>query len=125
MQGAIEGASLNGAAGPGPAPPKPDARLAEWLGIEPEAENFTVYLPKAAQLAGINYREITLVEPTLGQVEDAAKQTGLLQDIALISAVAGVPERVVRMLSYSEYRKAIAYLNVFLLAGPSADSLPG
>jgi len=107
------------------AAPEIDENLAKWLGIERDAATFTVKLAKPYELAGQIYRELTLSEPSLGQVEEAAKKTGLAQDVALISAVAGVPERVVRALPHSEYRRAIAFLNVFLLAGPQPALLPG
>lgn len=101
-----------------------DQVLADWLGIAADATSLTVPLKEKITVGGTEYTELTLVEPTLGQMEEAGKKTGLAEDIALIAVVAKVSDQVARALPASGYKKAVAFLNVFLMAAPPAGNDP-
>lgn len=99
-----------------------DPKLADWLGIPADAESLTLKLAQPIKVGTTDYAEITLTEPTLGQMEEAGKKAGpaFAEDIALIAVVAKVPDQVARGLPATAYKKAVAFLNVFLMAAPSA-----
>lgn len=95
-----------------------DKNLADWLGIAPDATTFTARLARPVEIGDKTYDVIVLVEPTLGQMEEAAKTPGSAQDSELISIVSAVPVSVARALPASEYRKAMAFLGFFINAAP-------
>lgn len=122
----MQTATGNGAAAEGWEPFTIPENLADWLGVKPDTKRLTVYFPPEApfEYAGQVYTELTVCEPTLGQVEQAAQKRGIAQDVALISLVSKTPESVVRALPHHQYRRASVFLNVFLFAAPPETPLP-
>lgn len=100
-----------------------DPKLAAWLGVAPDATSFTAKLAAPVEVGDQTYTEITVREPTLADLEEVTRKGGIAQDIAMISLAGKAPERVAKALPASEYRKAMAFLNVFVSAQPtSSDS---
>lgn len=71
-------------------------------------------LRKPIELKDVTYEKLTLVEPTVGQLEKAmSAKTEAGMGIDLIAAVAKVPRRVVEMMCQRDFLEATDFLSSF------------
>lgn len=86
--------------------------------VDNKADPFTLVLARPVDLAGVAYNSLTLTEPTTGQVEAASgKPTAVASNIALVASVAKIPEAVVRLMAYTDFKQAVDYLDFFMTGG--------
>jgi Phage tail assembly chaperone proteins, E, or 41 or 14 len=82
---------------------------------------YILKLSKPISIGTEVYEEITLTEPTAGQVEKAsAAPNASASNIVLVSMVSNVPELIIRRMTYRDFSKAVAYLENFLRDGRKA-----
>ncbi|TMV78777.1 phage tail assembly protein [Thioclava sp. BHET1] len=83
-----------------------------------------IELDKALEFNGGTYQTLRLREFTVGEWDRAQTHNGdTAQMIALMTAVSGWPEPVIRQLPMSSYNAGMAYLMGFFTAGlPTGDS---
>lgn len=79
------------------------------------SDTLTIKLPKEIAFGDRVISEITLSEPNVGQIDDALKGNAsvFVQTIRLVSAVADVPEAMVRKLPISVFQKATEFFEDF------------
>jgi Phage tail assembly chaperone proteins, E, or 41 or 14 len=95
--------------------------LRAWFGdrLSEDGLKLTVRLPTMFKMGNLEITDITLVEPTVAQVEEAQKKaTPLAQSRALIAIVGKVPEGAVAALPISEFTRADRFLSGFTQPGP-------
>ena len=67
-------------------------------------------------LGGQPYTELTLREPTAGELEECDGFTGIAWTIRLVAKVSGTPLGVVKKLPVRKMNEAGAYLSAFIAA---------
>lgn len=68
----------------------------------------------------VTLSEVTLREPTAGEIEDASKEVNAISsNIRLIASVTGQPVQVVRRMAQRDFQAAVEYLQDFSDASPS------
>ena len=80
---------------------------------EPAPEK-VVTLRRPVTLGETTYRELRLREPKAIELIDWDQAKGVAADIAIVSAVSGVPEAAVRMIGARDLMEAGAYLAHFI-----------
>jgi hypothetical protein len=74
----------------------------------------TIALHKPVRLGDQEFTEITLSEPTAGQIETALKEASqTTANIVLIALIAKIPPAAVRAMSLRDFNAAVAYLSGF------------
>lgn len=73
------------------------------------------------KLGDIEYNEISLREPTAGDMEAAqnAGPNGMTSNMTLISRVAAVPMAAVRLMGARDHQAAMAFLLPFMTTAPA------
>jgi uncharacterized protein YjbK len=86
-------------------------------------ETLTITLKRPAKVGDVEYATLTLVEPTAGQMEEAASNgrvdNGTSFNIALIALVGNIPITAARSLLKTDYDKAVIFLSGFTSDAPS------
>jgi hypothetical protein len=71
-------------------------------------------LTKPVKLGDVEYTEITLTEPTAGQIETALREPQqTTANIVLIAAIAKVPPGAVRNMCLRDFNKCVQFLEGF------------
>jgi hypothetical protein len=71
-------------------------------------------LTSPVQLGDTEYSEITLTEPTAGQIEAALKEPQqTTANIVLIAAIAKIPPGAVRRMGLRDFNKCVQFLEGF------------
>lgn len=79
--------------------------------------SIVIALPKPLKGAGeIEYGEIPLREPTVGELMQVDTKSGYAWTVALVALISGVPTKVVEQVPVSFLNAANAYLSVFIKA---------
>ncbi|MDE1901521.1 MAG: phage tail assembly protein [Alphaproteobacteria bacterium] len=87
-------------------------------------EPFTLVFKEKITHATVDYSQLVLTEPTVDQVDQAAKKSGgISSNATLIALVAKVPEQVVRKMSYRDFTMAMRYLDLFLADGGQTGAI--
>jgi hypothetical protein len=85
-------------------------------------DTLTLTLKAPIKNADAEISELNLSEPTISQIEEATKLSGIAANIKLLSLNAGITERAVRQMRSSDFDRAIKYLQGFTSAGPEDGS---
>lgn len=81
-------------------------------------DELTIVFKKPIVLADTHYTDITLREPTVGEMEKAGEFSGVGELIELTRVIAAVPQGVVRQIPISQFREIAAYFRFFTQGGP-------
>jgi len=79
----------------------------------------SIELRKPIKLGDIKYDTLELREPTLGEMDKAAKAAGSRfgSDIELLSLITNIPTLGIKQIGVSEYNEALKFISVFTNAG--------
>lgn len=80
-------------------------------------ENFTLKLLVPVQLGEVDYTELTLREPTAGELESAVSANNMTTAIKIIAIVSVVPVAVIRLLAQRDFMAANEYIGRFTGGG--------
>lgn len=84
----------------------------------PKEDPYILVLNPPITVGEFTQKELTLTEPTAGHVEKALQHNNTASsNIALIAAVSGVPEPIIRKMKFRDYQRAVEYLESFTSGG--------
>lgn len=69
----------------------------------------TIQLDTPLKLNEIEIKEITLKEPTAGQMIKVQAYTGFEQNVRLVAAVSGVQPLMVEQMSFTDFKKCVDF----------------
>jgi hypothetical protein len=97
-----------------------DPILSDAVDAEEPPEELIVALDNTIEMGTTWVNELTLREPTLGELIKGDKYTGMQRTIALVALVSGQPRAVIERVPISKFATASRYVIGFIDAAPES-----
>lgn len=88
--------------------------MADTTALDAIPDEIVITLRKPIEHNGETISELTLREPTAGEMEEWDKLSGIAADRKAIAIMAGLPEGFVRKLPARDFNKAARFIASFL-----------